>query len=115
MRDWRKEQNDMLIERIQGVPAKQMSQLEAMMDPTNPNVYEANDNDAERAIMIIGGEVEMSSAPHGDLTHHRFRFYPNVWSTFDSIELCTKPKFCMGCTYKHPRCDERGRTAPEQK
>lgn len=49
------------------------------------------------------------------LNHHRFRFYPKVWSTFDGIEPCTKPKFCMGCTYKHPRCDERGRTAPDQK
>jgi hypothetical protein len=47
MSDRTKEHNDRVLERMQGVPAQQCSQLEAMMDPTNPNVFEANDNRTE--------------------------------------------------------------------
>jgi hypothetical protein len=59
--------------------------------------------------MMIDGEISSVRSDHGDLTHHRIRFYPKVWSTFDSIEKCAKPKFCVGCEYKHPRCDSVGR------
>lgn len=45
--------------------------------------------------------------------YHRFRFYPKVWSTFDGIEECKRPKGCVGCTYKHPFCDETGKLIPE--
>jgi hypothetical protein len=45
---------------------------------------------------------------------HRFRHYPGVWSTFDMIEPCAKPKWCMGCEFYHPFCTERGRVSPEE-
>lgn len=46
--------------------------------------------------------------------YHRFRFYPNVWSTFDTIEPC-KTRGCLGCMYKHPVCDEDGRIIEPEK
>ncbi len=50
MGDRRKEQNDMLIARVQGVPAQSRSLLDAMLDPSSwVQRYEANDNDIERA------------------------------------------------------------------
>lgn len=64
--------------------------------------------------MHIDGETQVATPADGDaLTHHRFRFYPGVWSTFDTIEACTKPKFCMGCEYKHERCTSNGRVPAE--
>lgn len=39
------DENERLLMQIRGAPAKTMTNLEAMMDPTNPNVFEANDND----------------------------------------------------------------------
>lgn len=39
--------NDAILARIQGVAATTSSRLEATMDPTNPNVFEANDNEPE--------------------------------------------------------------------
>ena len=36
--------NAAVRDRIVGVPMQRMSKLEAMMDPTNPHVLEANDN-----------------------------------------------------------------------
>lgn len=44
MDDAIKKANDAILERMQGMPAKTMTRLEAMMDPTNPHVFEANDN-----------------------------------------------------------------------
>lgn len=44
-----------------------------------------------------------------DLTHHRIRHYQGKWSTLDEIIECAKPKWCIGCEYKHPRCDPNGR------
>jgi hypothetical protein len=64
--------------------------------------------------MRIDGELDKVPQAVGELTHHRFRFYPNAWSTFDAVEPCTKPEFCMGCTYKHPRCDSSGRVPKEE-
>jgi len=65
---------------------------------------------------LVDGEVPTTGAGEaGALTHHRIRFYPKVWSTFDGIEPCKKPKFCIGCTYKHPRCDASGRVPAEKK
>ncbi len=40
---------------------------------------------------------------------HRFAHYQGRWSGFDLIERCEKPKFCIGCNYKHPFCSEEGR------
>jgi hypothetical protein len=49
-----------------------------------------------------------------DRRFHRFRHYPGVWSTFDMIEPCAKPKRCMGCQYHHPFCTETGRVSVEE-
>jgi hypothetical protein len=38
--------NDLILMRLRGAPAKQASKLEALMDPTYPQLDEANDNDA---------------------------------------------------------------------
>ena len=43
--DARAEHNRRILERRQGVPAKRMTQLEAMMDPTCPIRFEQNDNE----------------------------------------------------------------------
>jgi hypothetical protein len=43
---------------------------------------------------------------------HRFRHYPERWSTFDLIEACEKPKWCCGCEFNHPFCSENGRVEP---
>lgn len=49
MDDAIKRANDAILERIQGVPAKTMTRLEAMMDPGSwVQRWEANDNDVER-------------------------------------------------------------------
>lgn len=37
--------NERVLMQLRGVPARTMTKLEAMMDPTNPNVFEANDNE----------------------------------------------------------------------
>lgn len=46
---------------------------------------------------------------------HRIRFYEGRWSTFDLVEECSRPGFCVGCTYKHPFCSETGRIIEEAK
>lgn len=43
--------------------------------------------------------------------YQRIKFYQHGWSNFDAIEECSKPKFCVGCTYKHPVCDKNGRVS----
>lgn len=40
---------------------------------------------------------------------HRVRFYPNVFSNFDTIEECKKPAPCLLCNYKHPICNKNGK------
>jgi len=40
--------------------------------------------------------------------YHRFRHYQGRFSNFDLIEACDKPKWCCGCEFKHPFCDETG-------
>lgn len=37
--------NERILMQLRGVPAKTMTRLEAMMDPANPQTFEANDND----------------------------------------------------------------------
>lgn len=37
-------ENDLILARMRGVPAQQMTKIEALMDPTYPQRHEANDN-----------------------------------------------------------------------
>ena len=88
MDDAIKRANDAILERMQGVPAQTMTQLEAMMDPGSwVQRWEANDN------MIIDGETKMSEAPHGELTHqiralkrHLRDLTRNVGECLDAID-----------------------------
>lgn len=63
-------ENDRILERMRGMPAKQMSKLEAMMDPTYPQLQtlhpENNDND-EKDARIAALEAKLREiAEHDD-------------------------------------------------
>jgi hypothetical protein len=69
--------NEMIFARMRGVPAKQVSKLEAMMDPTNPNRHEANDNAVCCALETPPAPV-LSSAAVSDAANEERRPAPNL-------------------------------------
>lgn len=47
--------------------------------------------------------------------HHRIRHHPGRYSTFDIVEECTKPEWCLGCEFGHAFCTEGGRVLEPEK
>ena len=45
--------NDLILSRLRGAPIQQCSKLEAMMNPTNPNRYEQNDNQTQPVLSSV--------------------------------------------------------------